>query len=548
MCCLETSPAPATSSRPASGATTTGASATASSGATTRLSGSEQRRPVAYARVSTEDPAQLASLERQRTAALRVGVAPDDLLLEQESGRNAGRPQWQRLQELIRAGEVSTVWADRSDRLARDLFETRAFFALCARTGTGWKFWSEPWLDSDAPEAEELRQRSAFDAEMESRKIGSRLRRHYAHAAQQGLPRARRAPLGLRLEGSGEGRRYVLDDRLLVGELTVADAARRLVELYVEVGAIWTAVARWKDELQEAARRAPGQVLEPMLKRCLALNHESARGWLELTAAELQGHTTAARYARVEPADGTGKPSYKRLPWEQWQLTRDTHEALVDGATARRVLTLLAENADRGRAIARRRTSDTERMPSFTTVTFCSCGRRLRQQSTKPRAEGPATRTLRCSGARRAVGLCDQRGISERKLCYELLPLLVAEAERVAGLMLGDGSADPGRETHDPELQGQLEAARALLAATGLAEARAMVLALESRVAAAEAEARADAEQLEGRAAAAVQLVAVLPSIGPDLFTMPAVRRQVLRAVERIEVSGGHVVGVTLNS
>lgn len=500
--------------------------------------------------MSTEDPGQLASLERQRASALRVGVAPDDLLLEQESGRSAGRPKWQQLQELIRAGEVSTVWADRSDRLARDLYETRQFFALCARTGTGWKFWSEPWLDSDAPEAEELRQRAAFDAEMESRKIGSRLRRHYQHAAQQGLPRARRSPLGLRLEGSGEARRYVLDERQLVGELTVADAARRLVALYLSVGSIWSAVAGWKDELREAARRAPDGVLEPMLARCLALNHESARGWLELCVAELGGHTTANRYERIEPEDGTGKATYRRLPWEAWKLTHDTHPALVDASTARRVLALLAENAEKGRAIARRRSSDTERMPSFTAVAFCSCGRRLRQQSTKTQSDGTSVRTLRCAGARRAVGLCDQRSINERRLCAELLPVLVAEAERVAGLMLGNsGKAGPavGGGSAPPELVQQLEQARQLLSATGLPEARALVLGLESRLAAVEAEARADLEQLEGQAAAAAQLAAVLPSIGADLFTVPAVRRQVLRAVSRVEVSAGHVVAVRLS-
>ncbi len=452
----------------------------------------------------------------------------------------------------MRAGEVSTVWADRSDRLARDLFETRAFFALCARSGTAWRFWSEPWLNSDAPEAEELRQRAAFDAEMESRKIGSRLRRHYQHAAQQGLPRARRAPLGLRLEGSGEARRYVLDDRPLVGELTVADATQRLVQLYCERESIWTAVATWKDELRKAAQRQPSEVLEPMLRRCLAMNHESVRGWFELTAAELGGHTTATRYDRIEPETGTGKARYKRLPWEAWQLTRNTHPALVDAITARRVLALLAENSEKGRAIARRRSSDSERMPSFTAVAFCTCGRRLRQQSTRAGKNPgePAHRTLRCAGARRAVGLCDQPGISEQRLCYELLPLLVAEAERVAGLMLGNnrtGRAADAEGGAPVELLQQLEQARGLLAATGLAEARALVLGLESRLAAAEAEERADVEQLVGQAAAATRLAAVLPSIGPDLFTTPAVRRQVLQAVRRIEVSIGHVVGVSLS-
>jgi len=55
---------------------------------------------------------------------------------------------------------------------------------------------------------------------------------------------------------------------------------------------------------------------------------------------------------------------------------------------------------------------------------------------------------------------------------------------------------------------------------------RALVLELENKVAAAEAGARADLEQLMGQAAAADRLAAMLPSIGPDLFNMPNVRRQ----------------------
>lgn len=130
-------------------------------------------RSVAYIRVSTEDRDQFSSLERQKAAALRCGVAEANLLVEQESGRNAERPQWLFLQDRIRAGEVETVWADRNDRLARDLVEARLFFALCTRNATAWRFWSEPWLDSDAAGAEEIRDRAAYDAEAESRRISS---------------------------------------------------------------------------------------------------------------------------------------------------------------------------------------------------------------------------------------------------------------------------------------------------------------------------------------------------------------------------------------
>lgn len=275
-------------------------------------------------RVSTDDPDQQSSLNRQRTRALRSGVDPDDLLLEVQSGRNSDRPQWVALQELILSRQVTTVWADRSDRLARDQYALGAFYALCLRSGTTWRFWSESHLDSDSPGSDEIRRRAAFDAEMESRRIGNRLRRHYQHAMANAIPKARRAPLGLRLEGRGEDRRYVIDDRPLAGSLTVADAARRLVSLYLEAGTIWTGVRRWKEELQ---------ALEPVLlpevmDRCQRFNRESIKEWLELTAAELQGHLTRERHKRIEAEDGTSKPTYKRMSWPQWELTRDTHPAL----------------------------------------------------------------------------------------------------------------------------------------------------------------------------------------------------------------------------
>lgn len=464
-----------------------------------------------------------------------------------QSGRNSDRPQWLALQELIRSRRVTTVWADRSDRLARDQYALGAFYALCIRSGTAWRFWSESHLDSDSPGSDEIRRRAAFDAEMESRRIGNRLRRHYQHAMANAIPKARRAPLGLRLEGRGEDRRYVIDDRPLAGSLTVAGAARRLVDLYLESGTIWTGVRRWKEELQ---------ALEPVLlpevmDRCQRFNRESVKEWLELTAAELQGHLTRERHERIEAEDGTSKPTYKRMSWPQWELTRDTHPALVEPSTARLVLDQLAANHNRGAATARgKERANPDRMPSFTSITFCgACGHRLGQQSTRA-GKGPngiPYRNLRCSAAREPMGPCSERGISERTLCYELMPKLVGEAERVSALMIG-GAPMLTTAAVDPALVEQLEQTRALAISTGLPELRSAVLALESKVAAAAATVRESVEVEQGRKASAQRLAVMLPTLGADCYTMPAVRRAVMSAIERIEVKGAKVVGVTLAS
>jgi DNA invertase Pin-like site-specific DNA recombinase len=507
------------------------------------------RRPVAYIRVSTEERDQLSSLERQKAAALRCGIAEADVLVEQESGRNAERPQWLALQDRIRAGEVETVWADRNDRLARDLMEARLFFALCARHGTAWRFWSEPWLDSDSPGAEEIRDRAAYDAEAESRRISSRLRRSYAHRAAHGLPHSAKAPFGLRLEGHGDQRRYVLDDRPLAGDLSVADAARLLVDLYLQAGTIWTATRLWRERLAMLRPVHRPELIEQVER----WTQPGLRSWLALCGAELAGHTVRCRNRRIESADGRGKAQYKRLHPSEWELNRDTHPALIEPAKARKVVLQLEENRNRGLATARgkEKKAEAERLPSFSALTYCSgCGRRVVLESVrKPTAAGrPAYRHLRCSGARGGLRLCDQPGINERTLVYGLMPHLVNEAERVASLMIpaGNGGTADGDTDAEGALEQQLERTRVLARETGLPEMRQAVLRLESQLAAAQAARQQESAEQEGRRQAARQLAQLLPSIGADLYTHAAVRRQVLAAIERIEIGGGQVVSVTL--
>lgn len=128
-----------------------------------------------------------------------------------------------------------------------------------------------------------------------------------------------------------------------------------------------------------------------------------------------------------------------------------------------------------------------------------------------------------------------------------LMPHVVLEAERISNLMLpgheGKGIAD---QDGDTALQEQLERTRALARETGLPEMRQAVVRLESQLAAADAARDDECRAQEGRHQVAEQLARLLPSIGPDLYTSAAVRRQVMAAIERIEIEGGQVVSVTL--
>lgn len=277
------------------------------------------------------------------------------------------------------------------------------------------------------------------------------------------------------LEGRGEQRRYVLDDRPLAGELSLADAARLLVDLYLQAGTIWTANRLWREQLA---------ALEPVHQPELIAHSQrwtqpGLRSWLELCSAELSGHTASNRSRRIEPENGRGKATHKRLHHSEWELSRDTHPALIEPARARKVLLQLEENRNRSHATARGREqkAQTERLPSFSQRTYCrSCGRRVVLESVRePTSAGrPAYRHLRCSGARGGLRLCDQPGINEYKLVYGLMPHLLSEAKRVANLMLP--SSDPGSGTGSADteraIEQQLNRTRELGRETGLPEMR----------------------------------------------------------------------------
>jgi hypothetical protein len=120
----------------------------------------------------------------------------------------------------------------------------------------------------------------------------------------------------------------------------------------------------------------------------------------------------------------------------------------------------------------------------------------------------------------------------------------MAESARVAQLMLPAPEGVPGPV--DPALQEQIETTRHLAAQTGLPELRQALLALEDR-AAAQSAAAAEAQDVERRRQAmARQLRELLPTIGPDIYTVSAARRQLLQAIERIEVRDGKVTVVQL--
>lgn len=98
----------------------------------------------AYIRVSTKKQ----SLERQRQNI--ENAYPDDVIIfyqEKESGKNNDRPEWQRLQKLVKTGD--RIIFDSVSRMSRDAEDgTKTYFELVDR-GVSLSFINEPYINSD---------------------------------------------------------------------------------------------------------------------------------------------------------------------------------------------------------------------------------------------------------------------------------------------------------------------------------------------------------------------------------------------------------------
>jgi DNA invertase Pin-like site-specific DNA recombinase len=95
---------------------------------------------IGYARVSTIEQ----NLDLQLQALKKAGCRK--IFREKASGANRHRPEFQRMLDQIREGDVVVVWKlDRLARSTRDLLET---METIRETGTKFQSISEPWADT----------------------------------------------------------------------------------------------------------------------------------------------------------------------------------------------------------------------------------------------------------------------------------------------------------------------------------------------------------------------------------------------------------------
>jgi DNA invertase Pin-like site-specific DNA recombinase len=99
-----------------------------------------QSTKIGYARVSTQDQ----NLDLQLRALKKAGCRK--IFQEKASGASRARPEFQRLLDQLREGDVVVVWKlDRLARSTRDLLDT---MEIIRDAGARFQSLSEPWADT----------------------------------------------------------------------------------------------------------------------------------------------------------------------------------------------------------------------------------------------------------------------------------------------------------------------------------------------------------------------------------------------------------------
>jgi DNA invertase Pin-like site-specific DNA recombinase len=135
---------------------------------------------IGSARVSTQDQ----NLELQLKALRKAGC--QKIFREKVSGYNRQRPEFQRMLDQIRAGDVIVVWKlDRLARSTRDLLNT---METISEAGGKFQSLSEPWADTTTHAGKMILTVFAGIAEFERDLIRERTSAGREAAKQRGVP------------------------------------------------------------------------------------------------------------------------------------------------------------------------------------------------------------------------------------------------------------------------------------------------------------------------------------------------------------------------
>lgn len=351
---------------------------------------------IGYARVSTDEQAE--SLAPQVKRLQDAGC--DQVLSDVESGRNSDRDGLLEAMALVKAGKVGELVVTRVDRLGRDAAYADALLAQCEANNVTVRSLDGGQIETATPQGFLMARLQTSLAEMESRMLSLRIRRHLTVYRAEGRHLRRRKPFGY--TGGPDHRLMphpeqwpialqVLEELRKVGSFS--GTAKRLAE--------WCA---WKP----AAVNLQAWFVNPVIRGHLPYNldRKSGKGWNQ-------------RWAEIR---------------------YDQHPALISEADWRELADMLRRPRNRFPNSA----NGTEVKHGLTGLLKCaSCGHAMRRNS----SVGVAW--WRCRHR-----LCNARGGVREEVVFPLvIKACVKEAQRIAEQGSKQQSIDPAVAAMMDELE-----------------------------------------------------------------------------------------------
>ncbi len=271
-----------------------------------------------YARVSSPQQKVEQTIASQ-TAAVRAQAqalefeVPEEWVFEDEgvSGATLVRPQLERLRDWVAQGQISVVFCNSPDRLARKYAYQVLLIEEFARAGAEIRFVHGP--KADTPEDELLLQFQGMIAEYEKAQILERSRRGKLHRAREGSVNV--------LSGAPYGYRYVRKSdhapaRYDIREeqaAVVREIFRRYTTEPISIGAL----ARWLSK-----QRIPTATGKSRWDRSTVwgmLKNPAYRGHAAFRKTESTGHRPRVnRVQRLRGTPGGSRPATQARAQEDW--------------------------------------------------------------------------------------------------------------------------------------------------------------------------------------------------------------------------------------
>lgn len=306
-------------------------------------------RRVAYARVSSKEQAENShALEQQIHRLEREGIPREDIFYDVESGAEADRPQFKRLQEMVRSGEVSEILATRWDRFMRDGSLYQTFKEIVQHYGVQIRLLDQGSVDFKTAAGELHADLQALFAVYERNMLCERISRGYTFRRERKAAcsrppwgyeviadqyRLNRKPCVCLIADRPPNYRdlyHVTDDSPLLPGLSKADIARDVIETLLRTRRRTTTLAEIRKRYGVPKTRCYKVVVDEngVSKRKQIGENITVAEQLDFWAAPgpftnwllnpvLVGDTAYRKFSK--------KPSRQPVEREDWEIHKNTH-------------------------------------------------------------------------------------------------------------------------------------------------------------------------------------------------------------------------------